>query len=490
MSENEASLERVPTGSAGLDLVLRGGFLRGGVYIVQGVPGAGKTVLANQLAYAHAAQGGRTLYVTLLAETHARLLLHLRTLSFFDSAALPERVAYLSGLGALDSEDLEGLAALLRREVQARSASVLVLDGLVAASDRAATETEFKKFVQGLQAQATLAGCTTFLLTTAKGQAFSPEQTMVDGIVALEDHAYGFRAERALEVRKLRGTGFLRGRHPYRITDDGLIVYPRFEAVYAQPSRPDEALSGRLSTGIPDLDTALGGGIPTATTTALIGASGVGKTVLGLNFIGQSSAEEPGLFFGFFETPPRLLRKAAAVGADLKDQVESGHVEVLWQAPTEEITDALAHRLIEAVLRRGVRRLTVDGLGGFIEAAVQPDRISRFFAALANELRALGVTTVYTLETKDLVSPRIEVPVSGISSLVENLLLLRFVEHRGEIRRLLAVMKMRDSDYDPTLREYAITSRGVVLGDKFAGARELLSGSAHSASSGPEEAAG
>src|SRR5215207_8807520 len=118
MSENEASLERVPTGSAGLDLVLRGGFLRGGVYIVQGVPGAGKTVLANQLAYAHAAQGGRALYVTLLAETHARLLLHLRTLSFFDSAALPERVAYLSGLGALDSEDLEGLAALLRREVQ------------------------------------------------------------------------------------------------------------------------------------------------------------------------------------------------------------------------------------------------------------------------------------------------------------------------------------------------------------------------------------
>jgi circadian clock protein KaiC len=234
----------------------------------------------------------------------------------------------------------------------------------------------------------------------------------------------------------------------------------------------------------------LGGGIPAATTTALIGASGVGKTVLGLNFIGQSSAEEPGLFFGFFETPPRLLRKAAAVGVDLKDQVESGHAEVLWQAPTEEITDALAHRLIEAVLRRGVRRLTVDGLGGFIEAAVQPDRISRFFAALANELRALGVTTVYTLETKDLVSPRIEVPVSGISSLVENLLLLRFVEHRGEIRRLLAVMKMRDSDYDPTLREYAITSRGVVLGDKFAGARELLSGSAHSASSGPEEAAG
>ena len=167
-------IERVPSGVPGLDTVLKGGFPRGGIHILQGVPGTGKTTLGNQICYHHATAGGRALYATLLSETHARMLLHLGTMRFFDPARLPDQIAYVSGFGALQGEGLPGLVALLRREVAARKAGVLVLDGLVAAEDRAASDTEFKTFIQELQAQAGLHGCTVFLLTTAKGQAVPP----------------------------------------------------------------------------------------------------------------------------------------------------------------------------------------------------------------------------------------------------------------------------------------------------------------------------
>jgi circadian clock protein KaiC len=471
-------IERVPSGVPGLDTVLRGGFPRGGIHILQGTPGAGKTILGNQICYHHAAAGGRALYMTLLSETHSRMLLHLGTMRFFDAARLPEQIAYISGFGTLQSEGLPGLVTLLRREIAARKASVLILDGLVAAEDRATSDTEFKVFIQELQTQAGLHGCTVFLLTTAKSQSVPPEHTMVDGIVELTDVRFGSRTERGLFVNKLRGTDYLPGRHPFRITPEGLVVYPRIEVALSDSTRSDEARSGRLSTGIEGLDAMLGGrGLPEATVTGVLGPSGIGKTMLGLHYVSGSGQAEPGLFFGFYETPPRLLQQAASVGLDLAGAVGRGDVEIVWQPQSEDIQDALAHRLLDAVGRRSVRRLFVDGLGGFMEASVEPGRLARFFAVLVNELRARGVTTLYTMETRDVVGPGIELPVTGMSSMVENLIAMRFVEHRSAARRLLSVVKVRGSGFDPALREFVIEDgRGISLAGAFEGSEELLSG--------------
>jgi len=473
----EQAIERIPSGVPGLDVILRGGFPKGGIHILQGPPGTGKTTLGNQICYHHAASGGRALYVTLLSETHARMLLHLGTMRFFDASRLPEQVCYVSGLGALGSEGLPGLVTLLRHEIAAHKASVMILDGLVAAEDRAASDTEFKSFIQELQAQAGLHGCTVFLLTTAKGQAIPPEHTMVDSIIELVDRRYESRTERGLYVNKLRGSDYLPGRHPFRITSEGLVVYPRVEAAFRVTSSPDEARSGRLSTGVEGLDAMLHGGLPEATVTGLLGPSGIGKTTLGLHFVCQSSAAEPGLFFGFYETPPRLLQQATRLGLDLEGAVGRGEVEILWQPQGENLQDALAHRLLDGIGRRGVKRLFLDGLGGFIEASVEPGRLSRFFAVLVNELRARGVTTLYTMETRDVIGPGIELPITGMSSLVENLVALRFLEHRSRACRLLSVVKVRGSGFDPALREFVIASdSGISLAGTFEGTEDLLSG--------------
>jgi circadian clock protein KaiC len=131
-----------------------------------------------------------------------------------------------------------------------------------------------------------------------------------------------------------------------------------------------------------------------------------------------------------------------------------------------------------AVRERGVKRLFVDGVDGFLKSAAHPDRISHFLAALTNELRVLGVTTLYTSELQDMFTSDVKLPISGISSLVENILFLRFVELRSQLYRMLSVVKVRDSDYDTSLREYRITSHGIELADTFQSAESILRGDA------------
>src|SRR5271163_2342767 len=172
-------------------------------------------------------------------------------------------------------------------------------------------------------------------------------------------------------------------------------------------------------------------------------------------------------------------RSAFSVGIVIKldGLIEQGHFEILWHPPTEDILDTLGNRLLEAVRRRAVKRLVIDGLLGFQEiAADRPHRIGRFLTALANELRVLNVTTVYTAETQNLIGGVIEGPTIGLSTIAENLILLRYVELRSQLRRLISVVKMRDSAFDSSLREFRITATGIEIADTFDSAEAILSG--------------
>jgi circadian clock protein KaiC len=470
------ALTRVPSGITGLDEILRGGFLEGGVYILQGSPGAGKTVLANEICFRHAASGGRAAYVTLLAEAHTRLLQHLRPMSFFDESVIPKSLYYVSAFHTLEGDGLKGLIDVLRREIKGQRANLLVVDGLVAAQESCPTDREFKKFIHELQAHASASGCTVLLLTSGGLRTISAEHTMVDGVLELEDQLFEFRSERSLLVRKFRGSGFLRGRHSFRITDDGVTFFPRIEVAYASASRADVPSDAKIDMGIAGFDRMLLGGLPAGTTTGLIGASGIGKTTIGLHFLSVSSATEPGLWFGFFETPQRLSLKARHLGLPVAEAVDRGDVELLWQPQRENVLDELAHRLLEAVRRRGVKRLFIDGLGGFLESATSPQRISRFFSCLTNELRALGATTIFTMEVPEIIGPVVKVPATGLSATLENLIFLRFVERASSLHRLLSVHKVRDSGHDPCLREFFISDRGVRVGEVFSGVEGVTTG--------------
>jgi circadian clock protein KaiC len=457
------------TGVPGLDTVLRGGLPRGSVHIIEGPPGAGKTILANQIAFHVAGQGRRAAYLTLLAESHARLLGHLRCLKFFRAELVGHGVDYASGFKTLETEGLSGLLRLVREMLTQQPTAVLVVDGLLTALDAQARERDYRKFLHELQTLAGMTDCTVLLLAGQDRRMNSAaEHTMVDGILEIADDLTRLHSLRHLRVRKLRGSDPVLGQHTLTITPQGIAIRPRIEAELLRlpedaPLRPS---TERSAFGIDELDRMLHGGLPNRSTTMLLGPSGAGKTLLGLQFLAQGAEQgELGIYFGFYERPPTLLLKGERLHLPLQAAQQRGLLELLWEPFGEASIDSLAERLLRTVREQRPRRLFLDGLQGFQQAVDVPERLGSVFSTLAEQLELLEVTTLYSVEAEQLLGPSVRSPIRGASAITHNILLLRQAERDTELRRVISILKMRDTGYDLHSRELLITDAGIQIGD-------------------------
>jgi circadian clock protein KaiC len=273
---NAPALRRLPTRVLGLDMVLGGGLLVGDTCLVTGLPGTGKTTLGNQVAFAHASQGGTVVFATLLTESHDRMLTHLRGLDFFDHALVAERIHYLSLLSPLQNGDFEGVLRLLIETIRGRKADLLIIDGAGAARMFASSDLDYARFIQGLEARAGILGCTTMLMVgehEAEGAA-----THVDDVIHLFNDSVGARDARTLRVVKMRGSNHLNGRHQFAIGSGGITVFPRLEAAVADLAPAWQESPRRLGLGIPGMDAMLAGGFQVGSSTLVLGPPGAGKT--------------------------------------------------------------------------------------------------------------------------------------------------------------------------------------------------------------------
>jgi circadian clock protein KaiC len=483
--EQPPGLQRFPSGIAGLDRILGGGLFIGGNYMVIGPPGAGKTILGNQLCFHHIATGGRAIYLSLLSETSSRLLAALEPFTFYTPDPIGDALTYLSGYGLLEQEGLEELLKLIRTETRSRRATLLVIDG-TAVVEHVSSPQDWMRFLHDLYISAEITRCTTVLLMqTPQNTSRFQGQTIVEGVIELSLPTYGMRATRELRVHKFRGSAILEGGHPYAITEAGIVVHPRTEELLAAApialptmDRPKEQVS-KKSIGITRLDEMMRGGVPAGSTTILLGASGTGKTLLGSYFLLAGAAQgETGLYFGFSETPSQLERKLARFGLDVAHAQATEHLEVLWQSPLQPILDVPAERLLEATRRGSVQRLFIDGLGGFQYAVAAAERLDLFLTALLSELQAREVTTICSMELPALFSPVLELPeaINRIAEQVDNLLFLRYVELESQLYRLISILKMRESGYDTAIREFRITDQGIDVAPTFASAQAILTG--------------
>lgn len=461
-----APLARIATGIEGLDTVLCGGLTAGSVMIVQGPPGAGKTILANQICFNRALADERSLYITLLAESHDRLIRHMATLRFFDATRIPEHIYYISAFDRLLADGLPGILNLLRTESSAHGAKFIVLDGLFVIEDAAASQAEFRKFVNDLATLANLTGCTVIVLTNTRHEPRTrPEHTMVDIWVQLDAQLSDYRAYRELVVHKFRGSDFRDGRHAFSISDEGVRVFPRFEQGVGRTShvapRPES-----VPTGVPGLDAMLEcKGLPGGSSTLVLGPSGVGKTTLGLHFLSGCSAEEPALFCGFNESPAHLQAKAAQLGLGLEAVSGRGVMAFEWRSVEEHSLDEIAYRVLATVRERGVRRLVMDGIDGLRQANIYPQRLPGFLAALAAALREEGVTTLFTARIPQLIGGDTEIDLGDVTAAAENIVLMRYRESLGELQRTVAVVKCRESAVDHRIRRFTIEAHGIRIGD-------------------------
>jgi circadian clock protein KaiC len=481
---------RLDTGIPGLDTILNGGLFQGGVYIVEGAPGTGKTILGNQICFHRAACGNSTIYITLLAESHTRLIAHLRGMTFFRPELVSSSIYYISAFKVLEEAGLDGLQKSVQEAVTARQATFVVLDGLVSAEEFAPSARDFKKFIHGLQTISGMTGCTVLMLSsTERAAGFRPEHTMVDGLIELGDTVVGVQSLRHVLVRKMRGTRQLRGRHALEISSAGIRIRPRIETMLRSPDEDDPAPRAidHADFGVVGLDAMLRGGLPGGSNTIVLGPSGSGKTMLGLQFLSAGARHDAvGLYIGFYERPASLLAKGTRLGLGLDAARERGLLHLFWEAPIEGVLDAVVERVLRAVVDLDVKRLCFDGLHGFRHHTEYPERTRAVFSALADELTRRGVTTLFTLETSDLVGSGIEIPIDGVSSLADNILLLRHVELRSQLYRLISILKVRDRAYDGAIREFQITDRGLIVADTFDSAEQILTGAARTVTADPE----
>lgn len=475
MTGEETSRERVGTGVRGLDTILSGGFFPGNVYLVQANPGSGKTILGNQICFNHVASGGRAVFVTLLTESHSKLLAQLESLAFFDPKVIGDTLTYVTAYQALESEKLRGLLVLLRKIVRDHDATVLVIDGIVTAGAMAESGVEVKKFIHELQAFVELVGCTTILLT---GESEARDQyalrTMVDGLLELRLEPVGMEAVRTLEVTKFRGSSSLLGRHPFEINGQGMVVYPRVESDRGRAAKRPERGDGRLTAfGVGKLDEMLGGGLQPGSVTLALGTPGSGKTLLGMSLLDHAArAKRKGLFFGFFEAPSTLPHKGKSVGIEWASHIEKGLLHVVWQPPLDIIADALADKLVREVRTKDIEVLVVDGMLGFLDALTHKERAQRFFGALSNELRSLGIVTLFTDETNSF--RQLEFSHPNLVSMFDNVLFMRHLEHGQRVHKLISVPKMRENAGDSSMHEYAIGAEGFVVAPLSSSAQSVV----------------
>jgi circadian clock protein KaiC len=466
---------RLTTGVPGLDTILGGGLLPGNLYLVAGHPGAGKTILGNQLCFHLARQGFRTVFLTVLSETHEAMVMHLRDLAFFDEDVLADGMRYYSAYSPLDEGGTDGLLDFVVRILTDEQPDFIVLDGMASAEAIAGDVITFKRFVRQLQVYSTASGCTMVLLSHDTESSSRPIHTMVDGIFCLTERAFGLRTARELQVLKFRGAGFIRGRHFYSITDQGVSVFPRVEAVYGHRDKAPFDSSTRVPFGIEQLDDMLQGGLHAASTAVVAGNVGSGKTMLGLHFLATGAASgDHGHYVGFSEPCDEIIAKGDAAGLEFTRLEREGMLEVGWEPPVEVILDPIAQRIFEGIERKGTRRLFIDGVQGLQHGVIYRERVPLFFMALAHELRRRGVTTLISTESATHHGPpdaAIPYEVSNIAGTVIN---LRQVERGARIHRLVNIAKMRHGRHDTTIREFSIGVDGFTVAASSDGAAHLL----------------
>jgi circadian clock protein KaiC len=474
------------TGVPGLDQILGGGLPSRGIAFLVGAPGTGKTLLTQNIAFELGRRGQQTLYFSGLSESHDRLIEHVRPFEFFDEHLLADKVQILSLSAALEqgAEAAVNLVLDMARRTRSR---LIVIDGLATLRGPLEQEQQVVSFLYRLGSQTGLLGA--LLLVTLeidpRSENYYPELATADVVVALYLDRARVLHRRYVEVIKRRGAAPLAGLHPFTITLDGITCYPQFESLLRPVTHPFDP-SARAPFGLPELDGLLGGGLTRQTTTIVAGAPGTGKTLLGLHFLAAGVARgEPGLLVGFQESPAQLLARGAMHGLEIDRAVNEGSLRLLIQPPVALDPDIVAHQLRDAVAAGGVRRVVIDAIAE-LERAVSPERVTDYLATLVMLLRGQQITALLTYEVKEALGFAADFSGVPISLLAENVLILRHILLRGQLHRVLAVLKMRFADHDRTIREFTIDDLGLtVLGPWESGRQALEALAAGESGSGP-----
>lgn len=453
---------RLSSGESRLDAVVGGGLPANAINMLVGLPGTGKTILAQQYVFANATPERPALYLSTVSEPFDKILRYGQTLSFFDPKAVGHSVFY-DDLGTIVNErGLDGVIEQVTALLKERRPGMLVIDSFKALSAYA-TGADFRRFLHNLASQLSVYPASTFWVGEyAEDEiASAPEFAVADAIIGLSTARAAERETRSLRVLKLRGSQFSPGRHAYRITENGIATFPRLADLV---DVTDYALdAARHSSGIAALDEMLADGYWPGASTLCAGPSGCGKTLMGLHFVFNGVRQgEPGVLATFQEHPTLLARIVGEFGWSLEEE----NIELMYRSPVDLYIDEWVYDLLAAVERTGARRVLIDSLTDLQLAAPDEIRFREYMYSLVQRFSRQGVSLFMTSELPDLFQVS-RLSQFGVSHLSDNVVLLQYIRDGSTVRRALTVLKTRASRHEPEIREFRITPEGIVLGESF-----------------------
>lgn len=478
----KAVINKLPTGVPGLDFILGGGIPEYSFNLVAGEPGTGKTTLAHQLVFENATPERTALFFTVLGEPTVKMLRYQQQYSFFDPKRVGESIRFVNLSDDVIERGLEGVLERIVREVEESGAGIVAVDSfrsLAGATASGAMNPDMQVFVQRLAIHLTTWQVTSFLVgeyQDDKDKMGNAVFTIADSILWLSQALDSNSIVRKMQVVKVRGQAQMPGLHTFRITGGGLQVFPRLSLAVAEEERVTP--SGRSSTGVAGLDEMMGGGIPSGDSVLVAGPTGSGKSVLATHFIAEGGEQgEPGVLVVFEEHPKEYLARAENLGFPLRKMIERGTLEALYLRPLDLSPDETLHEIREAVARVGAKRVVIDSMSGF-ELALAPTFRADFRESLyrlVGALTGVGITVLTTMEITQAQDDLRFTP-NVISFLADDLIALRYVEVERELKKVVAVVKMRGSQHSKEFREYEITSEGFVVRGDLDGYSGRISG--------------
>ena len=482
--------DRCGTGIAGLDDVLGGGLLRNRLYLVDGDPGAGKTTLALQGLLEGVRLGERTLYIT-LSETEEELRASAASHGWsLDGVTVVELVAEEAELDA-DTEvtmyppsevELHATTRRVLEAVERVNPARVVFDSLSEMRLLAQHSLRYRRQILALKQFFIGRRCTVLLLDDKTSQGSDLQlHSIAHGVISLEHLSplYG-GARRRLRVVKLRGADYRGGYHDFTIRRGGLVVFPRLVAAEHHTPFP----LGLVASGVEELDRLLGGGLHRGTSTLLMGPAGSGKSTLALQYaLAAARRGDHAVMFSFDESMATLEMRSRSLGLPLDELHENGSLRIQQIDPAEMSPGEFGFLVRSAVEHDRARLIVIDSLNGYINAMPE----ERFLTAQLHELLMYldqqGVTTMMVVAQHGLVGSRAEVPVDA-SYLADSVILVRYFEDRGKVRKAISVVKKRSGYHEETIRELWFDSGGVHVSEPITDLRGILTGDPIPVSSG------
>jgi len=474
----KVSIQRLATGVPGLDELLGGGVPEYSFNLLAGMPGSGKTTMAHQIMFSLANPQRRALFFTVLGEPPLKMLRYQQQFPFFDVSKINQSIKFVNLAADLLGGDFEQVLEHINEEVQAFAPSLVFVDSFhsVVQSVQAMNPgtSGLQHFVQQLGTQMTSWLATTFLIseylpTEAES---SPVFTVADGIICLSQLIYRDALVRKIQVLKMRGQSQSLGVHTFRISDSGLEIFPRAVLKARATGHIGEGSGHRLSLGIAAIDQMIGGGLPVGYSMLVVGPSGSGKTVLATQFLNEGvRIGEPGVIAQFEKSSNRLMSHK------LDAMIASGDIGVINTRTLDLSLDEILHDLIAMITRMHAKRVVIDSLSGFemALAAVFREDFRESLYRLVTSLTDMGVTVLMTAEMADYYT-ELRFSPHGNAFLADAILMQRYIEMKGKLRRALSIVKVRGSAHSDDIHLYDITADGIAIGPSLEQFQGILTG--------------